>query len=318
MKIAFHDNAMSLFGTTLALYNWAYWGREYLDIQPIIMYNSNHVANNISVIDKFKNTFNNKVFSYSNHNQIDNILSENQCEYFFMEKGGKPDGVVSTVSKNLINAISVCDTNDIHGDVFAMGSEWLSKITDYEIPYVPYIVTLPEGHLDLRNELNIPNDAFVFGRNGGFETFDISFVKEAIMEIIDQRKDIWFLFQCTQPFITHERVIYLPSSTDPDYKVKFINSCDVMLHARSVGESFGMACGEFSIKNKPVITWNQSRERSHIDILNDKGIFYNNKNDIINILLNITKKDIVGKDWNAYTDYSPEKVMKKFKEIYLR
>ena len=309
---------MSLFGTTLALYNWAYWGREYLDIQPIIMYNSNHVANNISVIDKFKNTFNNKVFSYSNHNQIDNILSENQCEYFFMEKGGKPDGVVSTVSKNLINAISVCDTNDIHGDVFAMGSEWLSKITDYEIPYVPYIVTLPEGHLDLRNELNIPNDAFVFGRNGGFETFDISFVKEAIMEIIDQRKDIWFLFQCTQPFITHERVIYLPSSTDPDYKVKFINSCDVMLHARSVGESFGMACGEFSIKNKPVITWNQSRERSHIDILNDKGIFYNNKNDIINILLNITKKDIVGKDWNAYTDYSPEKVMKKFKEIYLR
>ena len=91
-----------------------------------------------------------------------------------------------------------------------------------------------------------------------------------------------------------------------------------MLHARSVGESFGMACGEFSIKNKPVITWNQSRERSHIDILNDKGIFYNNKNDIINILLNITKKDIVGKDWNAYTDYSPEKVMKKFKEIYLR
>lgn len=309
---------MSLFGTTLALYNWAYWGRKYLDMQPIIMYNSNHVANNISVIDKFKNTFNNKVFSYSNHNQIDIILSENECEYFFMEKGGKPDGIISKVSKNLINAISVCDTNDIHGDIFAMGSEWLSKITDYEIPYVPYIVTLPEGHLDLRNELNIPNDAFVFGRNGGFETFDIPFVKEAIMEIIDQRKDIWFLFQCTQPFITHERVIYLPSSTDPEYKVKFINSCDAMLHARSVGESFGMACGEFSIKNKPVITWNGSRERSHIDILNDKGIYYNNKNDIVNILLNITKKDILGTDWNAYTDYSPEKVMKKFKEIYLR
>jgi len=99
MKIAFHDNAMSLFGTTLALYNWAYWGRKYLDMQPIIMYNSNHVANNISVIDKFKNTFNNKVFSYSNHNQIDIILSENECEYFLWEKVEKQKVLYSKLVK---------------------------------------------------------------------------------------------------------------------------------------------------------------------------------------------------------------------------
>jgi len=318
MKIAFHDNSLSLFGTTLALYNWAYYGREYLGFDPIILYNQNHNANNNSVIDKFKNNFNNKVFSYSNVNEIDYILNKNNCEYFFMEKGGKPDGVISKTSKNLINAISICNTNDIHGDIFAMGSEWLSKIIDYKIPFVPYIVTLPDDHLDLREELNIPNDGFVFGRNGGFETFDIDFVKEAIKEVIDIRKDIWFLFQCTEPFIEHERVIYLPSSTDPNYKVKFINSCDVMLHARGLGESFGMACGEFSIKNKPVITWDGSKERNHIDVLADKGIFYNNKKDIKNILLNITKKDIKAKDWNAYRDYTPEKVIKKFKEVYLK
>jgi hypothetical protein len=165
--------------------------------------------------------------------------------------------------------------------------------------------------------LGIPTDGFVFGRNGGLETFDIAFVKEAIREVIDERSDIWFVFQCTEKFIDHERVIFLPPSTDSDYKVKFINTCDVMLHARTVGESFGMACGEFSIKNKPIITWWGSPERSHIDILGDIGIYYNTKDDVIDILLNISKDDIRNRDWNAYREYEPEKVMNKFKQVYL-
>lgn len=318
MKIAFHDNSLSLFGTTLALYNWAFYGRELLGLDPIILYNKNHKANNISVIDKFKKTFNNKVFSYSNNNELDDILYKNSCEYFFMEKGGKPDGIISRTSKNLINAISVCNTNDIHGDIFAMGSEWLSKIIDYKIPFVPYIVTLPEENLNLREELNIPKDAFVCGRNGGYETFDIPFVKETIKKILQKRSDIWFIFQCTEKFIEHERVLHIPNTPDSDYKVKFINTCDAMIHARYVGESFGMACGEFSLRNKPIVTWFGSRERSHIDILGDSGIYYNDENDLTTFLLNIQKKDIQNKDWNCYKDYLPELVMNKFKEVYLK
>lgn len=317
MKLAFHDNAMSLFGTTVALYNWAYWGREYLDIEPVILYNKNHRANDHTVVEKFNRTFDNKVFCYSDTGQIDRILIENECEYFFMEKGGKPDGVLSSVCKNLVNAIGICTLQDVHGDVFAMGSEWLSKIVDHKIPFVPYIVTLPETHLDLREELGIPSDAFVFGRNGGRETFDIQFVKESIFEILEERNDAWFVFQCTEKFIDHERVIFIPNSTDPEYKVKFINTCDAMLHARTVGESFGMACGEFSIRNKPVITWSESPEQSHIDILGDKGIYYRTKEDVIDILLGITKADVANRDWNCYRDYEPEKVMNKFKQVYL-
>lgn len=317
MKIAFHDNALCLFGTTVAIYNWAYWGREYLGIEPVIMYSSKHRANDQKVVDKFKQTFDNKVFCYSNFGEIDRILSQNGCDYFFMEKGGKPDGVISTASKNLVNAISICSIADIHGDVFAMGSRWLSSLTDHKIPYVPYIVNLPEVNDNLRKELGIPSDAFVFGRNGGLETFDISFAKEAIKEALDRRSDIWFLFQCTEKFIDNERVIFLPPSTDSNYKVKFINTCDAMIHARTVGESFGMACGEFSLRNKPVITWFGSQERSHIDILGNVGIYYNNKEDLLDILLNISKHDLGDKDWNCYKDYSPEKVMEKFKSVYL-
>ena len=34
----------------------------------------------------------------------------------------------------------------------------------------------------MREELSIPKDALVFGRNGGWETFDLPFVKKAIQK----------------------------------------------------------------------------------------------------------------------------------------
>ena len=315
MKIAFHDNSLSLRGTTVALYDYAYWTREIIGNESIILYNKNHIANNVDVYNKFKSQFN--VYGYDNISEIDSILSKENCDNFLMLKGGKYDGIKSSVCRNLINAISVCGVDDINGDIFAMGSKWLSKITNYQIPYVPYIVTLPKNEGNLRQELNIPNDALVLGRNGGWETFDLLWVKESIIEVLNKRSDIYFVFQFTEPFIRHERVIFLPGTSNLDEKVLFINTCDAMLHARYIGESFGLSCAEFSIKNKPIITYSESPEKNHIDILGDKGIYYSNKNDILQILLSLDKKHLNSNNWNMYQDYTPEKVIEKFKKIYL-
>ena len=317
MKIAFHDNCLCLRGTTVAIYDWAYWTRHYLDTEPIIMFNLKNNFNDESVIKKFEKEF--PVFGYEDKNQIDDILSKNKCDAFLMEKGGEPDGVISSVSKNLVNAISGWWKPEwVHGDVYAMGSKWLSKITDYKIPYVPYIVNLPDHNLNMRDELGIPKDALVFGRNGGWDTFDLQFVKQSIVETLEKRKDIWFLFQYTEPFCEHERIIYLDPTADLNEKVRFINTSDVMIHARNIGESFGLSCAEFSIRNKPVITYYNSLERNHIDTLGEKGIFYENKEDIDNILLNLDKNEINQLEWNCYQDYSPEKVVQKFEEVYLK
>ena len=316
MKIVFHDNSLCLRGTTVAIYDWAYWTRHYLNVDPIIMYNLNNQYNDDGVIQKFSNQF--PVFGYSDASQIDSILSKNNCDAFLMEKGGSPDGVISSVSKNLVNAISGhWQSNWIHGDVYAMGSKWLSKITNYTIPYVPYMVDLPDVDGDMREELGIPKDALVIGRNGGSDTFDIPFVKQAIQVVLNERKDIWFVFQLTDKFIEHDRVIYLPGSSDMNTKVRFINTSDAMLHARYVGESFGLSCAEFSIRNKPVITYEKSPERNHIDTLDDKGIYYESLSDILHILRNLDKKEINSLEWNCYQDYTPEKVCQKFKEVYL-
>jgi hypothetical protein len=317
MKIAFHDNSLSLRGTTTSIYDWAYWTRHYLGIEPIVMYNINHSANNQDVLKKFKEEF--LVFDYSNTNQIDYILEKNKCDYFFMMKGGSNDGVISTNCKNLVSATSSAWKNEwVHGDVYAMCSEWLSQLTNFTVPCVPHIVHLPNIESDMREELSIPKDALVLGRNGGWETFDLPFVKQAIQQVLSERSDIWFVFQFTQPFIKHDRVIYLPGSADMNTKVRFINTTDAMLHARYVGESFGLSCAEFSIRNKPIITYEKSPERNHIDTLNEKGIYYENYSDILHILKNLDKKEINSLEWNCYQNYTPEKVVQKFKKIYLK
>src|SRR5690606_2780639 len=121
--------------------------------------------------------------------------------------------------------------------------------------------------------LAIPKDAIVFGRHGGDTTFDIPFAKQVVKKLARERSDVYFVFLGTKSFVfrhlfrPYKNVIFLPTTTEEIYKSKFINTCDAYLHARKQGESFGIATGEFSVKNKPVITWSGSKERSHIDIL---------------------------------------------------
>ena len=63
MRIAFHDNCLCLRGTTVAIYDWAYWTRHYLDIDPIIMFNlKNNLVNSSNDILSGKNLKTNFLF----------------------------------------------------------------------------------------------------------------------------------------------------------------------------------------------------------------------------------------------------------------
>ena len=311
MKIALHDNSISVRGTTVAIYDYAYYLKYLYNIECIILYDKKYPQNDINVFNKFSKEF--KIYGYSNSSEIDKILIDEKCDCFFMIKGGRYDGIISNVCKNLVMAVSSnISKSDSHGDKYFVCSSFLSKVVG--IDFVPHMINLPEVDGDLRNELNIPKDAIVFGRNGGYETFDLPFVKDVIKDILDIRSDYYFLFQNTERFINHPRVLFLEPTPDMNFKVKFINTCDAHLHAREIGESFGLTCGEFSIKNKPVITWNGSIERNHIDILGEKALLYNKYEDLMNLLLTFDKNKF--NDWNCYRDYLPEPVMDKFKKLY--
>jgi hypothetical protein len=100
------------------------------------------------------------------------------------------------------------------------------------------------------------------------------------------------------------------------FKRKFINTCDGMIHARNQGETFGLSCGEFAVCEKPIITYGASKERNHLDVLGNKGIVYNDYEELYNIFKTFDRINYDMKE-NGYMFYTPENVMKIFKNVFL-
>ena len=179
------------------------------------------------------------------------------------------------------------------------------------------MINLPTHNDNMRDELMIPKDAIVLGRYGGFGQFDIDIAHKAIASFVENNSNIYFVFVNTKAFFTHPRIIYMDKIIDPYLKVKFINSCDAMIHARSDGETFGLSVGEFSSCNKPVITSRSSNDNCHLDILGDKAIVYDSVESLLNIFSFIREIIKSRSDWNAFREYTPEAVMNKFSEVFL-
>lgn len=326
-KIAFWAPHLTEMGTEVMMFDFADYNEKILGNKSIIIYNKNHPKTHKSVVKKFEERFNtiytlngpedrdwHRDKNYVNY-QLDEILSKENCFGLYMSKFGVNDGVLSKICKTFILcAAPVCEP---HGDVYAYMSEWLSeKASNGKYPAVSAMITpFPNDSNNFRQELLIPTDAIVFGRHGGFETFDIPWVKPIISKIVRENKNIHFLFQNTPVFDNHEQIKYLDCDADIQIKSKFINTCDAMIHARLIGESFGCACGEFASKNKPIITYFGSHDRNHITLMGDNGYYYNNGEELYNIFRSFQKN--INKDWNGYKDCTPEKVMKKFNEVFL-
>jgi glycosyltransferase involved in cell wall biosynthesis len=167
----------------------------------------------------------------------------------------------------------------------------------------------------MRSKFEIPKDSIVFSRLGGIYSWDIPFASESVKYVLNKRDDIWFMFAQTPKFIDHPRAIFIDKIVNTNEKRKFINTSDAFLHARHGGESFGMACAEYSFCNKPVITYFDSPEKNHIHILGERGIYYRTKEDLIHRLLNFKREF---EDYNCYKEFSPKKVMEKFHNVFLR
>jgi hypothetical protein len=85
-----------------------------------------------------------------------------------------------------------------------------------------------------------------------------------------------------------------------------------MIHARSGGETFGLAVSEFALENKPVVTYELSGERSHIEILGERGIYYKGKEDVFDIFNNLSNYIKHNDYYTPYLQFSPEIIMNKF------
>ena len=316
MKVAFHTNQMCLRGTEIAIYDYAKYNREFLNNESIIFCNANNELVD-TVVERFKSQF--QCFFYSNIKELEDVCIKENIEHTYFIKSGFRDGLQLTNSKNLIHAVFPTNWQEFHGDKLAFVSEWLSKEHgNFKIPFVPHMIDLKPHDKNLRERLAIDPNAFVIGCYGGQDSFNLAFVHQTILKALELRKELIFIFMNISKFANHERLLFLPGDSNLEFKTAFINTCDAMIHARGIGESFGLACGEFSIMNKPVITYSKSPQRSHIDILGDKAILYKGTKDLLNIFLDIDKKYVRSKDWDAYSkEFNPKSVMKLFDSVFL-
>jgi len=314
VKIAFYEESINVRGSTAIMYEYAKGNQDVLGNSSVVFYNQNDYRNNNSAIKKFKDA-NIEVVGLDDFSETHKLTED--CQGLYQYKGGN-DGCLSQSCRNYIHQCSQwVPHSEAYGDVYAYSSDWLRNHHGVrDAPLVPCIVDLPDISGDFREEFNIPESSIVFGRTGGTDTWNLPWSNNVIQNILNQRKDVYFLMQNTPIPFSHDRIINAKITSDLNYKVRFINTCDAMIHARQEGESFGIACGEFSLRNKPIITWNGSPERSHIEILGDKGIYYSDHQDMANALSSFVKQP--EKDWNCYRDYSPEKVMPIFEKVFIR
>jgi len=170
--------------------------------------------------------------------------------------------------------------------------------------------------------------------------------------------NIWFLFLNTKEFrgaAAISNIVFLPATADPVLKRRFLNTCDAMLHGRQRGETFGLSCLEFAALGKPVLTYADSPEKAHLEILGEAAVAYKNAQHLRELLLDRGRWSEIGSRraedggqmaedggrraedrgqrtedggrWSVaggrksvnglFSGYEPEAVMKKFQEVFL-
>jgi hypothetical protein len=332
--IAFSENSITERGSTTALFDYAYYNKHYLQNESIIIYTEALCKETLRL---FENEF--KTFQIRDRAHMDQLLAKHNCSILYRLQSGEqrtlmndrtPNSLLSKVAKNVVHC--VFNMSRPQGDVYAA----ISKVVqgnNLQFPIVPHMISpLPSHDEHLRDVLHIPHDAVVFGGYGGKQSFSIPYARRAVEHVARTNPHIYFVFANFDPPFdpTLKNIIVLPKITCRYEKVKLINTCDAMLWARHDGETFGLAIGEFSSKNKPVIC-TKVGALNHAHVLGDKGIYYHSFENLVEILTTFDKKQMLllkattsatadegGEYFNAFKEYTPEKVMDVFHNVFIK
>ena len=235
------------------------------------------------------------------------------------------------------------------GSAYAAISD-LGGLTSKQV--VPPIVSPPlvlseQSRLQYRQQFkHVSDDTLMVCRHGGEGSFNIPLALESVRRAISRwpPSKLQFLFMSTKRFslesasaprddgesgsgsggghaASSSSVHFMKGTADMGEKEAFLSACDVMLHARLDGETFGLAIAEMSVRNRPVITFNHNNSRegdAHIKLLGDKGFYYTTSAELDAIVDNFVENGIPPNDYNQYRAFSPENVMRKFDDIFVQ
>ena len=320
-RVAFWTYSMCERGTEVAVYDYADFGERCLGLTSYVLYPG--LEGYYGARAKFTRRFGAKRVIGLQIDEVGAFLEKKCIGHVYIIKEGTPYVPDVRLLPRSVRSLVHCvfHANTPHGDVYAKISPCVSGLA----PVVPHIVRSRDPHgPNLRVQLGIPADATVFGRHGGWDTFDIKFARSAVVEVARARADsIYFVFLNTAPFTTPRRnIIHLPRTSDVGLISSFIRTCDAMLHARSGGETFGLACAEFSAHNRPVLASaahdDDGHGSMHLDTLrghNLERFFYRDHASLVHQMLHFDRNQ--RGDFNAHRAFEPAAVMPQFERVFL-
>ena len=81
------------------------------------------------------------------------------------------------------------------------------------------------------------------------------------------------------------------------------------------GRGIGLVVGEFAFLGKPVITFSESRERAHLEMLGKQALLYRNVGELAGILREFCPHKTHGTEYEIFGD--PKVVMELFQKKFL-
>ncbi len=325
--VAFLTNQLGIRGTERVIYLLADACQTHVGWRPIIVVRlatMDHASDDQGrdVIDAFIRRFEHVLFV--DDAEIEDVMRQHSVDLCYICTAGWPG---SSVVPRAVPTLAHCvftGEHDLGATVHCGISDEVSRRVAPGHTQLEQLPTLPNpvdlcydvpGKSTVRRDLGIPEDAYVYGRHGGFDTFDIPFVHGAVIDVARTHPHIHFVFMHTRRFgPPFPNIHFLPKTMDPVAKIHFIDACDAMIHGRHQGETFGMAVAEFSVRRKPVLTWNGSVDRYHLDILGDAAIAYD-ESTIHSLLQNTTHQSPPYEPSKYYWQFTLDRVMPVFREL---
>ena len=333
--VAFFIRHFSERGTEVSTFAYAHYNEVLLGNRSIIVHYPEARTGKFAlatgeVYTRFVGRF--PVFEVANAQGIAEVIAREGVHVLYTQTSGGPEPAYYAFDdKRLWKGCgtikhAVFQTDGPEGDVFCGISSWVVRHNPH-MPVLPLIVEAPGAAIPdpavsvLRRRLGIPPEAVVFGRHGGRCTFNIGMALEAVVRIaqrhavtVGSKRPIYFLFMNTDTFCKPlDRVKHVSYAVAPAAVHEFIEACDAMLHARADGETFGLACAEFAVRGKPVVT-TRSGDLAHLQFLGAGAVLYASADALEDILVNYETKVRGAKHGphEGYGNAEPQVVMETF------
>ena len=269
--------------------------------QEVSIFYPAQAAIQMKSLELFRSSFD--CFAYSSLDREKNWFKRNFDFAYLLKVDGK-DGVLFP---GIWNAIHVVFREFLpHGNSYTYVSEWLAEEMRVEsrkrmrllrrgfsaklfgcynslrFDGVPHLLNMPNSQKDtsLQARFNT-DDRFVIVRYGGYGEFDIPWVQSGLLTFLDSHPEVVFMAINTKKFSNHKQIIYLDRIYGNPTKAEYLQSANLFLHGRSLGETFGMSILEAMQMGTDVLAYRFGMDRNQNQLLQKSKYLYSDRDELL-------------------------------------